>query len=330
MKSLGALLLLATACTSLSVQDVERQFGRDADSLWIRVPSKDNLNPAIAENAATSMSDTEKIASEFVSRHASSRSLGANYGRALLASCYLMQGRNDAARGLFRDFRTRRTDELTRENAIVFGTVHAIGACRAVEARAALERMFDGALGIEEFVAQYGSFVGVNLPPPDYPGHDKLFKLEVARIRSTCFSSAEETETSRADLRRLVGEVLYNEAASLLVNLPPPRRDAAGRVERWLATVAVGSFVAYGHIIPDLLPYRLTAEQKQWQREQIEPVYARAREAAGHFLDAAERRAIDKSGLRVKDIRNNRDAYRALYAALVGAETQVIGWISTR
>ena len=100
--------------------------------------------------------------------------------------------------------------------------------------------------------------------------------------------------------------------------------------ERWLAGVAVGSFVTYSYLMPDILAYPLTAEQKQWQREQIAPVYKRAKEAAGHFLSRAERRNIEKGGLRVKDIRNNADAHRALYAALLRAETDVIGWISTR
>jgi hypothetical protein len=321
--------LLAAACTTLTVRDVERRFATDLDAAWLRVPDKDDLDPARAANAPNVMRDTEKLAVEQVARQGSKRSRTADYSRALLACCYLAQGDTAGARAAMEGIQTRRQDELTRENAVVYATVHAVDVCHGVRARAALDKMLSGEMAIEEFVPEWGYYVGINLPLPTNPNREKLARLAASRIRSSCFGT-EHAETGRTELKRLVAEYIYNEAASLLVMLPPPNPGPGGEIERWLATVAVGSFVTYSYLMPDILAYELTAEQKQWQREQITPVYARAREAAGHFLSASERRAIEKGGLRVKDIRNNDDAYRALYAALLRAETDVIGWISTR
>jgi hypothetical protein len=326
---LCALSLLATACTTLTVQDVERQFAADLDATWLRVPAPDDLDPARAANAPNVMRETEKLAVEQVARQGGKRSRTADYSRALLACCYLAQGDTAGARTTMAGIQARRQDELARENAVVYATTHAIDVCHGVNARAALEKMLLGEIDVEEFVPRWGYYVGINLPPPASPHREKLAKLAVSRIRSSCFDT-DEAEKGRTELKRLVAEYIYNEAASLLVMLPPPNPSPGGEIERWLAGVAVGSFVTYSYLMPDILAYPLTAEQKQWQREQIVPVYARAKEAAGHFLSPAERRAIEKGGLRVKDIRNNEDAHRALYAALLRAETDVIGWISTR
>jgi len=326
---LCALGLLATACTTLTAQDVERQFAADLDATWLRVPDPGDLDPARAANAPNVLRETEKLAVEQVARQGGKRSRIADYSRALLACCYLAQGDSAGARTTMEGIQTRRQDELTRENAVIYATVHAVDVCHGVKARAAVDRMLSGELAVEEFVPRWGYYVGINLPPPSSPHREKLAKLAVSRIRSSCFGTA-EAERGRTELKRLVAEYIYNEAASLLVMLPPPNPGPGGEIERWLAGVAVGSFVTYSYLMPDILAFPLTAEQKQWQREQITPVYKRARAAAGHFLSAEERRAIEKGGLRVKDIRSNDDAHRALYAALLRAETDVIGWISTR
>lgn len=324
-----ALALLFGACTTLTVRDVEIQFANDLEATWLRVPGPQNLDPAVAANAPNVMRETEKLAVEQVARQGGKRSRTADYSRALLACCYLAQGDSASARSAMEGIQTSRQDELTRENAVIYATVHAVDVCHGVRARAALDKMLAGEMAIEEFVPKWGYYVGINLPPPTNPNREKLAKLAVSRIRSSCFGTA-EAEKGRTELKRLVAEYIYNEAASLLVMLPPPNPRPGGEIERWLAFVAVGSFVTYSYLMPDILAYPLTAEQKQWQREQIVPVYERAKEAAGHFLSAAHRRNIEKGGLRVKDIRNNRDAHRALYAALLRAETDVIGWISTR
>lgn len=327
--TLCALGLLFGACTTLTVQDVERQFAADLDAAWLRVPDRKNLDPAQAANAPNVLRETEKLAVEQVARQRGKRSRIADYSRALLACCYLAQGDSASARATMHGIRTRRQEELTPEVAVVYATTHAVDVCHGVRARAALDTMLAGEMDVEEFVTQWGYYVGVNLPPESSPHRGKLIKLAASRIRSSCFDT-DAAERGRTELRRLVAEYIYNEAASLLVMLPPPAQGASGEVASWLASVAVGSFVTYSYLMPDILAYDLTAEQKQWQREQITPVYKRAREAAGHFLSASERRAIEKGGLRVKDIRNNADAHRALYAALLRAETDVIGWISTR
>lgn len=326
---LCALVLLATGCATLTVQDVERQFAADLEAAWLRVPAPDDLDPARAANAPNVLRETEKLAVEQVARQGGKRSRTADYSRALLACCYLAQGDTRSARETMHGIRTQRQEELTRENAVVYATAHAVDVCHGVRARTALDKMLAGEMGVEEFVARWGYYVGINLPPETSPHREKLAKLAASRIRSSCFDT-DEAERGRTELRRLIAEYIYNEAASLLVMLPPPSPGPGGEIERWLATVAVGSFVTYSYLMPDILAWPLTAEQKQWQREQIAPVYRRAREAAGHFLSASQRRAIEKGGLRVKDIRDNRDAYRALYAALLRAETDVIGWISTR
>ena len=327
MRNFWVVSLLLTACASMRVHphDVERQFADDLGSVWLRVPGKDDLSPARAANPTKVMHKTEQLASEFLAGQGERTSLQSNYVRALLACTYLAQGRTDSARTVMRGIKTRRTEALARENAVIFCTVHAVDACRAIEAREALDRLFQGKLSAAEFVQMHGGFVGINLPPPGMPEYPDLVKLEAAKI-----NGVKDQEEVRRDLRRMVAEHVYNELASLLVTLPPPEPPRIRPAERWLAVVVVGLLIDYGYLIPDVLPMRLSQAQKTWQLEQILPVYRRGKDISGYFLSAAERRSIAGSGLRVKDVRDNQDAHRALYQRLLNAEISVQGWIRTR
>ena len=131
----ATLLLGACASTRVYPSDVERQFAADSGDLWLRVPSKEDLNPARAANPAKVMHRTEQLASEFLARAGDGESLQKNYVAALLACTYLAQGRTDAARTAVRGIKTRRTEALARENAVVFCTVHAVDAIAPARTR---------------------------------------------------------------------------------------------------------------------------------------------------------------------------------------------------
>jgi len=79
----------------------------------------------------------------------------------------------------------------------------------------------------------------------------------------------------------------------------------------------------YRHLIPDMLPDPLSAEQRAWQREQAFPLFARARGIAGYFLPREAR-------ARVESTRIGNTPEEILYDRLLSAQLEVLAWIDTR
>jgi len=230
----------------------------------------------------------------------------------------------------------QRDSNLSRERRIVYATVYAVGACRAIAARENFVAVCAGEADLEDWVEEYGSFVGIDLPDPKAPSYDELLARGMEQIRARCqpVDPADEREMARiergrAEVRRAIGEHMYNEAAAMLVMLKRPGDDSEAAAERWLATVAVGLFIVYAQIMPDLLPAKLDREQKRWQRRQAMSVYDRLRRVCDWFIPTAEREEIVPTSI-ARTVEDRDEFYRYLYARLLDAEVTVIGWITTR
>jgi len=308
------------------VPDVVDAFEKDHAALVLRTPKSTDLDCARAANAPGVMRTVEDRAVRFLKRTNGDGSK-ARFVTALLACAKLAQGEAAAARDLVRDLRPLRVRSLSRENAVISATIYATGAARAIEAHGAAVAMLAGKMDIETFVLDWGSFASIRIPAPDAPGYAFYKERAIAGIRRDCFDDQDEKrrERARAELRRSIGELIYNEAASMLVVL----RQSDEAIERWLATVAVGHFVVYSKLMGDLVPDPLSESQKQWQREQAFGAFQRAKKIAETFLSRREREGIEASQ-RWRETPTHDAAYRQLWAQLLDAEIVVMGWITTR
>jgi hypothetical protein len=190
----------------------------------------------------------------------------------------------------------------------------------------AAERFLATELSAEAFVREYGSFAGLPIGAPDALEHDKMVKLAAANLEATCAPGAEPGRAqtaARADLRRALSEQVYNDAAALVARLPPAPEAARPAELVWLARVAVKGITIHRYLITDMLPVPLSAEQKQWQREQTLPLFNNARALAGWFLSAEAKK-------RVEETRKPATPDEVLYDRLISAQTEVFAWIDRR
>lgn len=330
-----AILTGACAGGRVRVVDVEEAFARDYEALDLRVPTRDDLDPARAADPAEAMRRTEALAREYLAARGRRDDRRNDYVRSLLACCLLAQGRTVEAKAAIDPLDPDTGGDLARERALASATRSLVGACRAIDARRALARMAAGELEVAAFVRHFGSLAGIQVPSPDAPGYDGMLAEAVTRLRGQCLpyndepGEAERAARGRADIRRLIGEQIYNEAAALLSVLPPPNPRREGAVERWLAGGGIGLFIVYARVLPDLLPTRLSEAQKQWQLEQVQPLYLRVKAMGAHLLPKDERlRIAPEAQPRATPTRD--EYYRHLYALLLDAEIAATAWISTR
>ena len=330
MMRLLSLLLLSGACASnrVTVQTVTDVSTRELNTLRIRTPTRDDLDPARAANAPGVMLATSKHAELYLEQNAGRGDSLELHVRTLLACSRLAQGDSAAAAVLTRDIRAVRDPAaLTPRKSAAIAAMHATGVCVAVDAREAANAMFRGEVPVELFVRQYGPIAGLLLPSRRNPGHEKYIKLEASKLKSHCFPGklpAKRVKFHRSELLRMISEQMFNEISSLLVSLPVlARAETPTALEQWLAKVAVASTVDYRHIMVDLLPVPLNDKQKEWQREQANSVFQRAKGAAAYFLGDDARERIDSRG-------KARTPEEELYSRLLRAEEAVLAWITMR
>jgi hypothetical protein len=289
--------------------DVQQQFAREYTEIAVKVPSKEDLLPWKASDA---MTGTLRSASAYLER-ASLFSTHARYVRSLKACAHLLRGETERAWDLVEPHKPPLLYLLSHENGVVEATIHAVDACRALQARLALDELFEERIDPRTFVERYGFSIGIWLPPEGRAARDRLLKEEAELIRTRCIidipgdpHGMERVAAGRRDLRQQISEQIYNDAAALLGALPE-RRCAE---TEWLAALAVSLFIVHGYLMPDLLPVKLREEQKQWQRELAFSIYAQAKEAASNYLRG--------------------EKYMLMRYRLDAAEMNSIGWISTR
>ncbi len=310
MVRLVPLLMLLTACRGIYSPDVAARFAEDFEQVRLRIPKKADLDPARAD--AADMTDTIGLAREYL-RDDPGTSMHARYVRALLACAHLMRSETEEARRVMEGIKPNRDLGLVHEHRVINAAIHAVSACRAFQARRALIDLLEERVTIEAFVKSYGSFVAISLPDPVAPAYDQMLGTAVERLRAECFMEVagdpremENVHAQRAAMRRLVGEQVYNDTASLLVSLP----EAASSETEWLSFLGVTAFIAYGKIFHEIVPMSLGPRQKQWQLEQADGMIQRAKKTA------------------------RRLAGRAIYAQLgkhlFHTEVEIRGWIETR
>jgi hypothetical protein len=333
--AVSLLMLAACASTRVSTHDLAAAFDADFRRLRLRVVSKRDLDPARAANARGAMLSTARKAEQYIARSRGTRA-NRDYAKALLACALLAQGKSALAAEQMREVKVWQEDLLSEENRVTRAVQFAVDACRGVAARAALEEMFAGELGVEEFIVEFGSFLAIQLPPPDEPVRAELLADAAERLRGACFpvpegGALEETrvERGRTELRRLAGELIYNEAAALFEVLPRSGASPSIAVEHWLASVALNLCVVYAYLMPDLLPVRLTEDQKEWQREHAIPVYENARRLNRTFLSGDTWKEIAPEA-NPRETASREEFFRHMYARLLDSQIVVVGWISTR
>ena len=326
---LALLALACGACAGIYVKDVEREFARDEARLVARAPTPGDPSPARAAEPETPFAETERVARAYLAERPGADDDNSRYVRSLLACALLARGRTAEARDAIAGIAARHEGELTPRNAVVLAVSHAVGACRAVDARVALLASFEDPSRVRAFIEEYGSFVRLGSSARN-PHYEAEVERAVATVRQVCFSESEEQRAyHRGEMRRLIGEQLSDEAAALLTLLPEPGETAIGAPERWLATVAVGCLVLQGWLMEDMLPFDLSDEEKIRRREETGSLFLHGRRVAGHFLDEAARAAIEGEG--GPGAGSGREhAFRDLYDRLLKAAVQVEGWIETR
>ena len=328
---LFVLLLCCTACAGVGVRDVQTSFAEEYALVRLRVPSQ--KDPACGRAHDPAMTRTVALADEYLAQHQGSY-VNDRFVRALLACALLMRGETLEACDVLHDVQPDRSLHLSYENQVISAARHAVSACRSVEARAALLACFNEELPIEEFLEAYGSFIAVELPSRSNPNYDSILKYHATEMRERCFSrldgdprAMELGDRSRSHYRRLLGEQIYNDAASLLAGLPDPEHDTAE--SRYLAAQSVSLFVVYAFVMPDLMAMRLSANQKQWKWELANSVFREVKETSSRFLTEDEKLLVSKFGVK-GEIKTPADARRHLYAKLLSAQSEVRGWIQTR
>ena len=307
-------LCLLAACQAVHVDDVARAFDREYHAVRLRFPDKADLSPARADGPR--MEQTENLARAYLET-ADPGSAHGQYVRSLLACALLMRGETRAASQVMAGIVPR--DErhiISHRNAVTRAVFRTVAACRSVEARQAIDAMIRRDMEVEEYVQRYGRFVGIYLPSPSTVDFDKILARESRVIRQMCFAKVsgdpramERISEGRTEVHRLLAEQIYNDAAALLVQLPS---DDSPESE-WVNFVAASLILVYGEIFGELVPMDLRRDQKEWQLEQMVPVFDRAEKVVAR-LGASERHEI----------------YARLPRRMQRARIGVRGWIETR
>lgn len=306
--------VLATACKSVYPPDVAASFSREFARARLRLIDKRDISPARVEGEA--MVDTVRLARLYL-EESDGDTISGQYVRALLACAYLMRGENLEASSLMRGIRPEQEYRVTHENAVKIATLYAVQACRAVEARRALDDLFAQDLETEDFIRRYGTFVGIRLPDPEAPSYPVVLEREAMILREATYielagdpRAMERLHESRTEYHRLVGEQVYNDAASLINRLP----ERAGADTEWLQFLAVNLLLVYAELFDEVVPMSLSRAQKEWQLEQIDGYLQRAKRLVDKLQEAPTHPYVyDRLPIRVRD-----------------AELEIRGWIETR
>ena len=333
-----ALLLCAAGCLGLPhPQDVEREFRREYRTLRLRVPSPDDPDAAAAEGAPRVMQGTVALSERYL-RAYTSESTARRYVRSLLATALLLQGESERAHHAIADIPHDQSNLLSRQNSVIQATRHAASAYLALRARMRFEDFLAGRIGGQEFLANYAGLIAIDLPERASPLYDpELHDHAVALERSCRMEIAgdpfelERVSSHRRRYRQMLAEQIYNDAASLLVALPPLDGEE-WEIDEWFGITVANLFSTCSIYVDDLLPHEINEEQKQWQREHAFSAFQRVKAAATlRFLPEKDRLRLDaERPLAPIPVRNRADYHRRVYQRLLYAENDVLDHISFR
>ncbi len=329
LHGLAALLLCAGCRVWGPVHDLQSTYDREEAQALFAIPRRAGDSPVAAANAPEVMQGTVRRARKILAG-AGPPPQGWTQPRALLAAALALQGRREDARDVLLQGRLpRETESLSVYDRLLLCTDHAVTAARALAGYRELLRMFAHSTleraEVERFLDEYSTFMSIELPARGDWRRDGV----VLGFQQLYYPDAGDPAKARTDLRQRFAAQVYNDAAALVVNLPPAGSGAPTHLDRRLAAIGAGLFVSYSQLQPDLLPEELNDIQKEWLREQAIGAFENARRAMERLVDADTRRHITDTLGQPKHVPEGT-RYAALYAALVRAERDTMGWITTR
>jgi hypothetical protein len=131
-------------------------------------------------------------------------------------------------------------------------------------------------------------------------------------------------------MRRMLAELLYNDAAALKEALALPGSEGVDATDEFFSITLSSLFVTIAYLSEDLVPrVRMEPAQKQWLREQALTTYEAVRHLARHYLPSA-RMAELETGNVPKARATPLECRERLYARLYVAQKEVLAWITIR
>jgi len=330
-------LLLASCADTVYLRDVQDSFRTEHAALRFDLPTQEDVRPLQFHPPHPPMNGTVQLAERFLDQGGQG-TLNTDYVSALLACCYLAQWRIDDAYEVGHDLLEPPVSAPELERAVIDQIGWAISACRALQGRLAIEEMLRTEAGLVDFIEVYGDFVGYILPrnkhARDYGGVLEGYVLQLQRdlfpARPWGPRKLERRKRKITDMRRLLSEQVYNDAATLLKRLRARTREHPHETDAFFAATLSGLYITLALLSEDLVPrMKMEPAQKQWLREQALSTYEAARATADAYLD---RRAMPEleTGELPKPYATPEECYRRLYARLFVAEREVQGWITIR
>jgi hypothetical protein len=285
------LFALVAGCASLPTEgDIALSFRTELALSVIPIPDDPLVSPAPVRNAGEVMTDTIAMGEQLLAARRPDPQ-DSRYLRTLLSCAYLAKGDTEAARERIRGFRPRVVPGFSRDEKLTDSLRYAITGCRAIFVRSILEEVLEEQSGMKAFVRQYGSFVGCDLPSRDAEDYEEFVELNTKKLEKTCFvelagdpHQMEVAARARGDLRRLLAEQIYNDAAAIFQRLPDPDPEAQDGADIWLAAVGAALFVNYSLSLDDVVPDNMSMEQKKWHQELALAMFKRAREGSRRLL----------------------------------------------
>jgi hypothetical protein len=333
-----ALLVVTGGCLGLPhPQDVEREFKLEYRTLRLRVPVPDDPDAGAATGAPHVMQRTVALSERYL-RAYTSESTARRYVRSLLATALLLQGESERAHHAIADIPHDQANLLSRQNRVIQATRHAASAYLALRARLRFEDFLDGRIDGQEFLANYAGLVGIDLPERASPLYDPELHDHAIAFERSCRMEIEgdpreleRVSSHRRRYRAMLAEQIYNDAAALLVALPPLDGEE-WEIDEWYGVTVANLFSTCSIYVDDLLPHEINEEQKQWQREHAFSAFQRVKTAAAiRFLPEEVRLRLDEERpVTPIPVRNRADYHRRVYQRLLYAENDVLDHISFR
>jgi hypothetical protein len=329
------LLLLASCAGRVTVRDVALGFHHDVAALRPAPATSRDMRPLRMEDAEP-MSRTIALGEKYLEQREKD-DLDRDYVCALLASAYLTQGRTADARKLTLRLVVPPGNAPERERATIRQVKWLASACHAMHGRLEVDAMLEDENRIVDFLEQYGVMAGFELPRKHDRDYLNYLERQTFDLQAVLFAPEPrspvqlEARTRRIqELRRILAELVYNDAAALKENLRDPDAKDLDATDVYFSMALSSLYVTLSYLSDDLIPrVRMIGAQKQWLWEQAQSSYEAVRGLARHYLAEERMKALETG--RMPPARDTPEQCRErLYARLYIAQKEVQGWITIR
>ena len=329
------LLALAGCAGRVTVHDVQRGFDADVRALRPALATSGDFRPLRALDEAP-MARTIEAGERYLEERPR-EGIDRDYVSALLACAYLPNGRVEEARALTRRLVVPGPNAPERERGFIQRTRWLVGACRAMEGRIAVDALAARELDVVEFLEAYGDMAGYKLPRPHTKEYLAVLERYATDLHAVLFAKEPlsprqlEARTRRLrELRRILAELVANDAAALMQHLRPAGVRDPDTGDVWFSMALSSLYVTLAFLSDDLVPRVAMEEaQKQWLREQALSTYENVRALARHYLPDGRLAALE-TGLVPEAAATPGQCRERLYAALYVAQKEVLAWITIR